>query len=182
MRKKFCFVLAFGLAGGLALPAAAQFIPQEVIQAGLVEADCDLPDDGEDRFFEAGEQIDAGALGGGLELVAVSCWGAAYNFGHILFAVDPSAPAKARLLRVENPLPPSAEDGVTGYTVTNFEYDPETKMLGEFAKGRGLGDCGSIGNWLWDGENFKLTGYWEKEECDGEVLEPDEKYRIYPKG
>ena len=37
--------------------------------------------------------------------------------------------------------------------------------------GRGVGDCGEIGDWRWTGKNFKLTGYWNKADCDGKVFD-----------
>jgi hypothetical protein len=47
-------------------------------------------------------------------------------------------------------------------------------------KGRGPGDCGSAGEWAWTGREFKMTGYWDKPNCDGEEFDRDERYRVFP--
>ncbi len=40
-------------------------------------------------------------------------------------------------------------------------------VLSSFARGRGLGDCGVIADWAWDGGGFRLLGYTVMEECRG---------------
>jgi hypothetical protein len=40
---------------------------------------------------------------------------------------------------------------------TNASFDKKTMTLSTFAKGRGLGDCGTAEDWVWDGQNFRLT-------------------------
>jgi hypothetical protein len=40
--------------------------------------------------------------------------------------------------------------GWTGTSqLVNVAYDADTKQLSTFAKGRGMGDCGTIGSWVW---------------------------------
>jgi hypothetical protein len=64
-------------------------------------------------------------------------------------------------------------------------FEEKTKTLSSFHKGRGLGDCGTIGEWAWAATDFKLTGVWVKDDCDGEPFDEadakdKEKWRIYP--
>jgi hypothetical protein len=49
-----------------------------------------------------------------------------------------------------------------------------------FAKGRGAGDCGTIGEWKWTGSDFKLARYWSKPDCDGEPFDDDAKWQVFP--
>lgn len=149
------------------------YLPREVIAAGLKQADCEVP-------LDEVTELDPDDLGGGLKLVAVSCWRAAYNFGSILFAVDPKARDKARLLQfkmVDN------KKLTTTYSIDLPDFDAKKKTLSSYHKGRGVGDCGSIGEWRWTGQDFKLTGFWSKDDCDGKVFDTgarDKKWRVYP--
>ncbi|HEY1544759.1 MAG TPA: hypothetical protein VGG01_20360 [Xanthobacteraceae bacterium] len=48
-------------------------------------------------------------------------------------------------------------------------------------KGRGVRDCGTIGEWTRVGTYFKLTNYWSKPECDGELFDNDDARRqVFP--
>jgi hypothetical protein len=55
-----------------------------------------------------------------------------------------------------------------------------------FHKGRGVGDCGDIGEWRWNGKDFVLRIFWRKADCDGEPFEAEgsddapDKWRVYP--
>jgi len=160
----------------LAAPAAAKetYLPRGVIAAGLETADCELPIDQVTEF-------DPQDLGGGLKLVQVSCWSAAYNFGGILFAVDPKAREKARLLQFQTVGDEKKLETV--YSLTLPTFDAKTKVLSTYHKGRGVGDCGEIGEWRWTGKDFNLTGYWNKADCDGKVFDNDNrdpKWRVFP--
>ena len=160
----------------MAAPAAAKetYLPRGVIAAGLDAAGCDLPIDQVTEF-------DPQNLGRALKLVQVSCWSAAYNFGGILFAVEPKARAKARLLAFQTV--GTEKKLETVYSLTLPRFDAKTKVLSAYHKGRGVGDCGEIGEWRWTGKNFKLTGYWNKPDCDGKVFDTDTrnaKWRVYP--
>jgi hypothetical protein len=41
-----------------------------------------------------------------------------------------------------------------------------------FNKGRGIGDCGSTSDWVWDGRAFRMVGAKSMPECHG-VAEAD---------
>jgi uncharacterized protein DUF1176 len=166
-------VLVTTCAGAFAEKVPA--IPRAVLTAAMKQADCSR------SLKDAMEAIEAYALGPKLKLVEVPCWLAAYQGGSILFAVDPAAPAKARLLRFQD------YDGKklrTTYSLTMPAFDEDKKILRSFHKGRGIGDCGSAGEWTWGGSDFKLAGYWIKDPCDGEPMEDEgegaDKWRVYP--
>jgi hypothetical protein len=151
-------------------------LPKSLVADAFKKADCQIDLD------EAVKDLEfIGELNGGLKLVEVYCWRAAYNFGSILFAVNSKEPAKARLLRFKT----LGEKGrlIDTYQLSSPSYDEKTKKLGSAHKGRGVGDCGSVGEWHWRGKDFVLTRYWNKDECDGEPFDNEDqpdKYLVYP--
>ena len=54
--------------------------------------------------------------------------------------------------------------------VTNAGWDGS--VLVNFAKGRGLGDCGILQHWVWDGERFRMVLGQHMEECRGAIEWP----------
>jgi hypothetical protein len=163
-------LIALLWAAGQALAQPAKIkIPKSTIEPGWKAANCDV--ELEDEDYEAEN------LGKGLKLVEVYCWRAAYQAGSIYFAVDPKAPEEARLLRFtiwdENRL-------VQTLSLTSPAYDPRSRRLGMAHKGRGMGDCGSVGEWKWTGKDFRLIAYWNKDECDGKPFDDNRKWLVYP--
>jgi hypothetical protein len=151
-------------------------LPKALVADAFKKADCSIKIDETIQDLEP-----IGELSGGLKLVEVYCWRAAYNFGSILFAVNPNEPAKARLLRFKTL--GEKDKLIDTYQLSSPSYDEKTKKLGSAHKGRGVGDCGSVGEWHWRGKNFVLTRYWNKDECDGEPFDNEdqpEKYLVYP--
>jgi len=81
-------------------------------------------------------------------LWAVPCGEGAYNFNQTYFITpaDGTAPQ------------PVVFPTATGneQDLVNSRYDPKTRTLFAFGKGRGIGDCGRMGTWAWTGERFAL--------------------------
>lgn len=48
-----------------------------------------------------------------------------------------------------------------------LNYYPETGELSSFLMGRGMGDCGEMANWHFDGLAFQLTDYRRMPNCSG---------------
>lgn len=48
----------------------------------------------------------------------------------------------------------------------NTEFDPKTGRLSSFYKGRGIGDCGSSGQWVWSGYSFRLLEFRAWQDCE----------------
>src|SRR5262249_26551367 len=67
-------------------------IPFPVVQAAFKKAECSIE-------LQDEERTEVEELGGGLKLVEIYCWRAAYQAGSIFLAVDPKALDKARLLQ-----------------------------------------------------------------------------------
>lgn len=105
-----------------------------------------------------------------MALVLVACDSGAYNFGSVVMIAerpmeDPNARWTFRKAKF---------DGATGWgdeeqvaQVVNASFDAATGTLSEFAKGRGLGDCGTANSYVWDGEQFRLSERHEMGDCRG---------------
>lgn len=76
----------------------------------------------------------------------IPCGGGAYNFSGLFVVVDKAG--RAALAPLEG-----AGDGLA----TNADYDPKTRILTAYGKGRGIGDCGESSEWVWTGEAFALS-------------------------
>lgn len=63
------------------------------------------------------------------------CWRAAYNEGYGFWLIDNTNPSKPQL-------------------ITNSGTDYTEGSIIAAHKGRGLGDCWRVTNWVWDGRNF----------------------------
>lgn len=79
-------------------------------------------------------------------LVTVPCWRAAYNSGDMYFVIrnDMSVPAEP---------------------VTDSATDYEDGLLSFSMKGRGLGDCWSYQQWVWDGQQFVASSSGNTGRC-----------------
>lgn len=95
------------------------------------------------------------------ELWGVPCFGGAYNMGYRYFTTGTGG---------TNPQPVSfpTSDGST-FDVINGQFDPATRTLDSFEKGRGVGDCGTASAWVWTGRAFALKAEQHMEECWGMV-------------
>ena len=81
-------MLVFFLTPLLALTAYAQNepgVPQKLIDKVLEVPECSVSPK------EAADSVELADLGKGLKLVTILCWRAAYNFGSVLFALNPAA-------------------------------------------------------------------------------------------
>lgn len=94
------------------------------------------------------------------ELWAVPCFSGAYNMGHDWYVTGPGGrnPRGADL---------SGGDAETPNRAVNSGYDPDTRTIEAFNKGRGLGDCGVASTWTWTGRAFVLTRQTTMDDCEG---------------
>lgn len=102
-------------------------------------------------------------LGHGLVFHVVPCAGGSYN------------PSFAIYRQVEGGFVRTAfadYSDETSWSATsqlfNVEWNAETRMLTSFFKGRGIADCGSIGEWRVRDGYLRLEKFFHKQECDGE--------------
>jgi Protein of unknown function (DUF1176) len=97
-----------------------------------------------------------------LALVPAPCGTGAYNAHEI--AVIVSEDGRARPADMQFPM-----DEDVKHMVVNPRWDPQERLLISFAKSRGLGDCGTIQRWAWDGERFRLAAQLEMSTCRGSI-------------
>jgi hypothetical protein len=99
----------------------------------------------------------------------MACGAGAYNYQSIPLI----ASQDGRNIRIVPALfdvyrePTEGEPDPKGYYVTNAEFDEATLTIGEYAKGRGIGDCGVAARYVWDGQAFRLIEQREMSECRG---------------
>lgn len=109
------------------------------------------------------------ALGGGRTLLLMGCGAGAYNYNSLVLIASRGGndirivPAPFDVSRD----PIEGEPDPKGFFVTNADFDPATMSISEFAKGRGLGDCGTAATYAWDGRSFRLVEQHEMTECRG---------------
>ncbi|MEN5145064.1 DUF1176 domain-containing protein [Brevundimonas diminuta] len=90
-------------------------------------------------------------------LWSVPCGEGAYNFTQVYFITpaDGTAPQP-----VSFPMATGSND-----ELVNSRYDPKTRTLFAFGRGRGIGDCGRMGTWAWTGERFALLNEKSMPSC-----------------
>lgn len=102
-----------------------------------------------------------------LVLVDHPCGNGAYNYFTSVFVLDEAGKATPARFDAPPGMGETSTDG-TG-ELTNGDWDPKTRRLNSFEKGRGLGDCGSTELYAWDGSAFRLVDQSEMGECRGSI-------------
>lgn len=108
---------------------------------------------------------DVAAAPDGRLLVVLPCSAGAYNVIGALFVVAGST------------VTPAAVDAAVGFDATGADSETpvhsvingsfEGNVLTSYAKGRGLGDCGSAQRLAWDGRRYRLVEQSDMGECRG---------------
>jgi hypothetical protein len=120
----------------------------------------DLDDDAKDE--ETGYQITPDTL-----LWQMPCTRGAYNVSSA-FLLQPRASAP-RLLQFEKPESGKLVRNLV--EIVNGEFIDDDRSIFFFARGRGVGDCGARGAYVWDGRAFVLTSWQEMTACRGAPLD-----------
>jgi hypothetical protein len=109
------------------------------------------------------------ALSGNMVLYWFNCraMSGAYNAWSGLLIAPRDKPDAARLVQLPYPPGEAAVAGIAKHLVVNAGFDAKTMTLTMFGKGRGPGDCGTSGEWVWDGRDFRLTRYQSMPKCAG---------------
>jgi hypothetical protein len=97
-----------------------------------------------------------------LALVPAPCATGAYNSRVLAVVIKNDGDARAADL--EFPM-----DIKSRHEVVSPHWKDADRQLQSYVKSRGLGDCGSIQTWVWDGSRFRLVLQSEMSECRGSV-------------
>jgi hypothetical protein len=127
--------------------------PSAAVNALMAKAECEA-----DPAVSDGPP-EAYRLSADKVLWQVPCGAGAYNFTSLFVIVDNKGGA-ARIAPLE-----AVDDG----TAINAAYDPETRILSAYYKGRGIGDCGESDEWAWTGQAFVLTRAASMPACRGQA-------------
>jgi Protein of unknown function (DUF1176) len=104
------------------------------------------------------------AIGPSETLLLLACGSGAYNVSHVPFVLR-RGHGGAQLAAFDVRPGWWAEEGKP--MLINGGWDKARGLLTSFAKGRGLGDCGTTSEYAWDGRAFRLVEQAEMEECRG---------------
>lgn len=94
------------------------------------------------------------------ELWSVPCDAGAYNLMTRYWITGPNG-GDPRAIALQG------TEGDPEYVLTNSDYDPVDRTLRQFAKGRGIGDCGVFQQWTWTARGFVLSEEIGMGECWG---------------
>jgi hypothetical protein len=109
------------------------------------------------------EEAENATLTAGETLLLLACGSGAYNVSYVPFVVRRGG--RADLAPFDHRPGWWAEEGKP--ILINASWDKERGLLTSFAKGRGLGDCGTDSEYAWDGRAFRLVEQSEMGECRG---------------
>lgn len=115
---------------------------------------------------DVSDQVMSARLDDHTELWAAPCGSGAYNLAHYWYLTGSGGrdPRPLDLLGADN----RRDDGDFPDNGTiNGVYDPETRTIEAFSKGRGLGDCGALQTWTWTGRAFVLSSERFMTQCVG---------------
>jgi hypothetical protein len=135
----------------------AEFTPEQetVDEIKKLSAQVECSDTGEER------KIQSYHLPGGKALHLLPCFSGPYNFTHLFFA-DRGGDITQQFFADY-----SRDYGWTGTDqLFNIDFDPKTGRLHSFYKGRGVGDCGSAGEWVWHNDLFRLISFQAWDDCE----------------
>jgi Protein of unknown function (DUF1176) len=125
------------------------------------------PDNAKCDYSTAKVEPEAFRLDAKTSLVTVvhPCGNGAYNFFSSAFLVDEAGKVRPATYDTDKPEPKDGEN----MGLVNSGYDPKTRQVSSYMKGRGLGDCGSRQIFAWDGKQFRLIEQTQMNECRGSV-------------
>lgn len=105
------------------------------------------------------------SLGGSTALWGTCTSAGAYNFFYDFYVFDGAKQRPAVF-----PQPPGT--GEASGSLTNPWLSDDGRAIGAFEKGRGLGDCGVLGSWAFDGKALQVVEYSMMGDCVG--VSPDD--------
>lgn len=143
--------------------AAPVALSEEEVTRLRREAECTIEEVGGPDHHESV------ALAPGRSLILLACGSGAYNVTSIPYIAERgNAGVSFRIAPFDRQWGLTAPD-IGEPTLINAEWDAEARLLREFSKARGLGDCGTHASYGWDGTRFRLVEQEEMGECRGSL-------------
>jgi Protein of unknown function (DUF1176) len=99
-------------------------------------------------------------------LVLVACGAGAYNFNSVPL-IAKGKPGRRTFAIAKFDFPPGWQGDSGIPMLVNAGWVANASSLTSYAKGRGIGDCGSSETYVWDGQMFRLTEATAMGECRG---------------
>lgn len=121
--------------------------------------------------FDVSRQDAAHALDATHALVFVTCYSGAYQASSLVFRAARDGSDVTRLTLPAPELSDDSEKREAFDLLIGPEFDAATGMLTQYARGRGIGDCGFQSSWRFDGQAFELSRHAEMTRCGG--MTPD---------
>ena len=100
-------------------------------------------------------------------LILVPCGSGAYNFTTVPVIASGIPGRRSFRFAPFDYAPGWGTEEIGHPTLVNAGWAPEKSLLQSFAKGRGIGDCGTSQTYVWDGSRFRLTEATSMGECRG---------------
>ena len=134
-------------------------IPAALVSAHRASEDCEPLE-----WLASGRDSVVAVLDDGHALAVLPCNEGAYNFAAMVYQFQDKRFSQLYFAEY------SEDQGwYASNTIVNVNFDPQTKEITTFDKGRGPGDCGSVGRWRWTGDEFVMKEYRYQAACDGTV-------------
>ncbi|WP_241241804.1 DUF1176 domain-containing protein [Sphingobium algorifonticola] len=116
--------------------------------------------------FTADQEPELHRLSKTQTLVLMPCGAGAYNFSSVPL-IATGMPGRRSFMPARFDLQPGWSEDAGLPMLVNAGFEAKTSSLSSYAKGRGIGDCGSSETYVWDGTMFRLTEATQMGECRG---------------
>ncbi len=133
-------------------------VPDDLVARNAEHNEC-----GDPESLVHGDEVQSYRLSAIHTLYLLPCWAGAYNLGYTAYVADGNGAGQIYFATYSDSM------GWGGQAVlVNPSFDETTGLLSTFAKGRGVGDCGTVGRWQWDEYAFKMLIMRARTACTGE--------------
>ena len=99
-----------------------------------------------------------------LALLPAPCGNGAYNYYSYALLIDNAGKVRPATFEISGGMGEGSDN-----SLVNADWDEKSREITTYAKGRGLGDCGSIQAYAWDGRSFRLKRMGVMGECRGSM-------------
>lgn len=153
----------------IAQPAASK-APPRALSAAAVKKIRDIGDDDLcDRDPPGGSPLDVETyrLDAKHSVGVVGCYFGAYQGVSVIVVINEDGSWVPAPIEMPQNMISEDSDSSWRHMLTTADYDPKRRLLTTWAKGRGIGDCGTAASWAWDGRVFRLASFQSLESCVG---------------